>query len=406
MADRINVLGNESRASTPASDLLLAEARDPVLRRLVEEAARVTDSPMSLVTLICNRIQLFCAHTGLPEDLAAAGATDRDVSFCQFVVRDGAPFVVTDAATDERVPKELVQRYGVRAYFGSPVMVDGSVVGALCVLDTNQRDFSESVAELLEDLAERASARLQELTDVGRGRPETAGLAVDEPRARLLELAGRPAFGEMRNVIGATRLALDELSLCVAEVGPFHRLLTLDDPENALSVLESALKAYDSLVVATQEVDLIYGQIAPLFRSIESLMVSAGDSVSLAEVVDLASTLSFHYTKLAGGVRWPDVDEVHIRGPRQDAVAVLTCAVSATALVHHRCSSSRSVEPVRVGVRQGGNRIALEFPLAELDLHGEPIAARMIAAITNDSGRDVRMADGGLHVSFNLAEPP
>src|SRR6185437_12309193 len=78
---------------------------DGVLDECVRAAAAEAQAPIALVTFVMSKIQLFRAAVGLPPELEASRATSRCDSFCQFVVKSEAPFTVTDAQNDERVPK-------------------------------------------------------------------------------------------------------------------------------------------------------------------------------------------------------------------------------------------------------------------------------------------------------------
>jgi GAF domain-containing protein len=109
----------------------LSRAPDAELQRIVAEVAEALEMPTALVSLVLTRTQYFRAQVGLPPDLANVAATDRDVSFCQFVVRDEAPLVVEDAKGDPKFPQLLVNEFGVRSYVGAPLHVGGAVVGSL-----------------------------------------------------------------------------------------------------------------------------------------------------------------------------------------------------------------------------------------------------------------------------------
>ena len=112
--DTYDALGKKPERHSAFTEGLLAEAEDTELQTIVNDAAGGLSAPIALVTLVLERIQFFKAHFGLPQDLAISRATERDVSFCQFVVRDGEPFEVENAEEDERVPQHLVKRYGLR----------------------------------------------------------------------------------------------------------------------------------------------------------------------------------------------------------------------------------------------------------------------------------------------------
>jgi hypothetical protein len=74
------------------------------------------------------------------------------------VVRDGVPLAVTEAARDERVPQELVERYGIGAYLGVPLVVAGQTLGSLCVIDVRPREFTSVQLQALAAIGERARA--------------------------------------------------------------------------------------------------------------------------------------------------------------------------------------------------------------------------------------------------------
>jgi GAF domain-containing protein len=157
--DRIDGLGPDWRS--PLDREMLLESDDPELNDIAAHAAEAIGAPIAIVSLILQRIQLFRAHVGLPPDLAVARATDRDASFCQFVVRDDDTFVVEHAAEDPRVPQDLVERYGIQAYLGAPVRIGGRTAGSLCVIDVVPREFGPEERARLSELAAQASGRLE-----------------------------------------------------------------------------------------------------------------------------------------------------------------------------------------------------------------------------------------------------
>ena len=152
---------------------LTATTPDDVLQDLVVQAGRVTAAPVALISLVLEHIQLFRAQVGLPEALAVSRATSACDSFCQFVVEDEAPLAIDDALLDYSLPQNLVERLGVRAYLGYPLRVSDHVVGSLCVLDSQPRDWDDTCHVALEHLAGQVSERLETLfqQDQAEGRP-------------------------------------------------------------------------------------------------------------------------------------------------------------------------------------------------------------------------------------------
>ena len=86
--DKYDALGHQPERSKIFSQEILAEVEDPKLAEIVSQAANNLSTPMAMVTMVLEKIQFFKAHYGLPTDLAVLRSTERDVSFCQFVVRD------------------------------------------------------------------------------------------------------------------------------------------------------------------------------------------------------------------------------------------------------------------------------------------------------------------------------
>lgn len=163
--EAIDAMGRKPERIAAFTGQLLEEQEDRLLQQIVKEAAEDLSTPMALVNFVMEQIQFFKAHHGLPEDLAFARGTDRSVSFCQFVVRDGVPFEVEDAETDDRVPKHLVKNYSIRSYLGMPIKANGTIIGSLCVIDTKPRKFSAVEKHKLKTLATSVNKRLAILSE-------------------------------------------------------------------------------------------------------------------------------------------------------------------------------------------------------------------------------------------------
>jgi GAF domain-containing protein len=200
----LSVLDNAERLSCFDAPLL-DSTPDPELQALVTEATALTGFPIGLVSLVVRKIQFFRAQVGLPPDLTATLATDRCTSFCQFVVARGASLEIEDATREPGLPRDLVERYGIRAYVGFPLKVQGRTVGSFCVIDAKPARLEAGVLTKLEALAQRASTRLEELV---RQVPASSSSSDAEAQARnawlsvaeaqpLLSLSARFADGEL-----------------------------------------------------------------------------------------------------------------------------------------------------------------------------------------------------------------
>jgi PAS domain S-box-containing protein len=154
-------IGYADRLAAVESTGLLALPHAPGLDRLTRLASRLLGVPTSLVSLVTDERQVFASQLGLPSPWARAGQTPLSHSFCQYVVDNDAPLVVTDARADERVhDNRAVDEIGVIAYAGMPIRMDGHTLGSFCAIDAEPRTWSATDLALLEDLAAAASSEI------------------------------------------------------------------------------------------------------------------------------------------------------------------------------------------------------------------------------------------------------
>ncbi len=144
---------------------LISITPDDVLQSCVQQASESAHTPIALISLVMRRVQFFRAQIGLPPDLEQSRATSRQSSFCQFVVQEDHPFIVSDAPADTRVPKELVDAYGIGSYLGVPLHYQGEVIGSLCVIDVKPRNFDPALIDTLQTLASTVVARFLEMKE-------------------------------------------------------------------------------------------------------------------------------------------------------------------------------------------------------------------------------------------------
>ena len=127
---------------------------------LARTAARLTGSPVALISLIDAERQWFKARQGF-----APTETPRDQAFCGYAILDpGQQLVVPDATEDARfADNPLVTRApNIRAYAGTPlVSPQGHALGTLCVIDTVPRRFDEEQLATLRSLAQAVGTTLE-----------------------------------------------------------------------------------------------------------------------------------------------------------------------------------------------------------------------------------------------------
>ena len=144
---------------------LVNPEREPVLDHVTAKMARVFETPVAAITLVDRDRQYYKAHTGLPEDLADAESTARELSVCTHVVAANNTIVVEDLRRDRRFASNpLLKDHEFRFYAGAPIRsADGHVLGALCVMDTAPRRFSRRERRLLEENAAEVASEMERL---------------------------------------------------------------------------------------------------------------------------------------------------------------------------------------------------------------------------------------------------
>ncbi len=303
---------------------VVANELDPILQGLVERASAAFGMPMALVSLVLERTQVFRAHIGLPADLAAVCGTDREVSFCQFVVRDEAMFEVTDAPHDDRVPQDLVDRYGIQAYLGAPVWLGSAVLGSLCVLGFTPRVFTAADRDTLTALAAMVTARLGELAHGDRALEST-----------LHERAVRPVFAELRNLLQPVVGNFAAMRVAAAELGCIQRVLSYSLEHGALPPVAAALSrttaALGDLHAIIEDAEQATRDIQRAVAALESVSLHVSRT-AVAEIIDAATTLAHHHSKLVRGVTWSGAGSLaFVDVPRPAAVSTLAAALTAMA---------------------------------------------------------------------------
>ncbi|HYH99028.1 GAF domain-containing protein [Hyalangium sp.] len=202
LPENLTALDDRARLNTFDGGLL-DRTPDAELERLVARAAEVSGFPIALVSLVVDQIQFFRAQVGLPPDLEASRATDRHISFCQYVVAGDQPLLIEDATRKPALPTELMERYGIRAYVGFPLHVAGKTVGSFCVIDVKSGKLKPEQLEELSKLSQAVSARLEALArkwappaDATEEKAHRAWMAVAESQS-LMSLTEQFAAGQL-----------------------------------------------------------------------------------------------------------------------------------------------------------------------------------------------------------------
>jgi PAS domain-containing protein len=174
---------------------LLDRASTEALERIARVTARALGAPAAQVNVITADAQVpvaCAARVGpVPESWSQPAAIDQ--SYCQYVAATGEPLVVRDAPNDPFVADSpATATHGVGAYAAVPLRAPaargGHVLGSLCVIDVEPRDWSDEQLALLDDFGAMATAQIV-WRDVVDG-------ALDASEAHLTETVASTARAE------------------------------------------------------------------------------------------------------------------------------------------------------------------------------------------------------------------
>ena len=149
-----------SRLAAVVRSGLLDSPTEEAFDALTRMAVALLRVPASYVTIVDGHRDFFKSEVGFPEPLKTIRQLDG-VTFCHHTVDRQATLAITDTHADpvwRAVPS--VGAFGVRAYLGVPLQLDGETIGSFCVMDREPREWSADEVGLLEQIALSAEREL------------------------------------------------------------------------------------------------------------------------------------------------------------------------------------------------------------------------------------------------------
>lgn len=204
----------ESERLAAIADYELADAPgETEFDHIVTLAASLFDVPISLISIVERARQVFAGRTGLD-----VTHTARDISFCSHAIEASGVLIVEDARLDPhfaRNPLVLGPPY-IRFYAGAPLRVSsGHVLGTLCIISTEPRDFGPRLVEQLESLAQIVIDRLELRRSERKRCANEVRLAQIAHVDQLTGLPNRALFHEKADhLLGGASPAAAALLLC------------------------------------------------------------------------------------------------------------------------------------------------------------------------------------------------
>jgi len=123
------------------------------LQEIVSLLAEICQTPVALVTLLDEKLQLFKAAVG-----TTMQSTSREVAFCNHTIQQEDVLVIPDLCADETHSANplVTGDPHVRFYAGAPLVTkEGHALGSLCVVDMEARKLTDHQIKSIKVLAKQ-----------------------------------------------------------------------------------------------------------------------------------------------------------------------------------------------------------------------------------------------------------
>ena len=381
---------------------LIDSKLDHVLQKIVDEASAISGFPISLVSLVMADIQFFKAHVGLPPELAVSRATDRCSSLCQFVVETKKPFFIEDASKHPELPQELLKLYNIVSYFGFPITVSGEVVGSLCLIDVKKNSIPKGIIPRMLELAQQVGQHLQTLKK-GHG-----------IEALLLEKASAPAMGEIRNILSLLKQTSEQAAYSSHQISPIfflleqhaNKKLSTEEFFRAMEALQETVKAYKKIPILLNTIQKGVTRVTSAMSGLEgALSLKAGSSsCRMADLLNRSENLSYHLTKLMGGVSWAPLKErYHLDIPQHFAITLLSSILTSIAESSLRLNLGKSGIQGRTFQQKNG-QVRIQLTVQNMPPHEWTTLQSILSILAGGSAAvTLETNEEGLAIDWKIA---
>lgn len=294
---------------------ILDSPRETAFDEVVDLAAKLCGTPISVINLIDADRQWFKAETGL-----GVRETPLDTSICAHVILEGDFVEIPDTLADPRMNDNplCLADPGLRFYAGAVLRTaNGHPIGTLCVLDHTPSQLTELQREALKVLAAQVMAQLS--LRVALRNEELLRKEIDHRVKNSLQMV--MSFAQLQRK--AVDTSADEALLAVVQqigaVALLHDLLSHKDDHAEIDIADFITKLVAILVRTLPGHVKIESSFQPLVASPE-----VGSSLGLIINELITNSLKHSFMAEESGL-------ITLTGVREDASYRITCSDNGTA---------------------------------------------------------------------------
>ncbi|MHB8842168.1 MAG: SpoIIE family protein phosphatase, partial [Candidatus Aquicultor sp.] len=153
LSDALNTINAEVNSTLDFSE---------IMTRVVVDSAKNMGSEGGVVLLREGDRWVVSYTYGFPPEVTGTRLTDDEARHAAVAASTGKPVAVDDTATDVRVNRKVMEKYGIRSILAVPLIVRNDVIGALCFCYRSiSVTFTEAQIDFANKLATSVSLSLE-----------------------------------------------------------------------------------------------------------------------------------------------------------------------------------------------------------------------------------------------------
>ncbi len=179
-----SIFDDQRRLAAVHRSAMLGSPSEPIFDELTKAAANLLRAPYALISIMGETESYWKSSYGLPDSMRSEPIAE---SFCQYVVASGRDLLTDDVRTNEVTRSNpTIESKGVRAWAGTPIELQGELLGTLCVIDSSVRAWSTEDHDILRSLAAIASHEISRRAQMAAVHDAVASVQGESDRMRSL----------------------------------------------------------------------------------------------------------------------------------------------------------------------------------------------------------------------------